>query len=32
MAPGLKLAAVNGEIYLDKQDERDGQDISTRGF
>ncbi len=32
MAPELKLAAVNGEFYRDKQDERDGQDISTRFF
>ena len=32
MAPESKLETVNGEFYRDHQDERDGQDISTRGF
>ena len=32
MAATVKLAAINGEFYRDKQDERDRQDILSRVF
>ncbi len=32
MGGTLKLAVINGEFYRDKQDERDRQDILSRGF